>query len=318
MILVDLIIVVALIYGAYAGYRKGFISVGYGLGVMIVSLVVAALIYGPMAKLMVQKGGVVPSFAAVLSIGIITMLCILLASFTAGNQLRRVPDSVKRSDWNMWLGAAVNVLRTFILIVLALIVAIALPFGASSKRHITESVITSRALPIIAPVQRVFNQRFGATISDAINFFTVDPAGQEKIDLGFKTTNVTVDEADEELLLAYINRERTTRGLQPLQSNPAAREVARAHSREMFALGYFSHIDAGGGDAYARIRAANIKFSIVGENLAVAPTADQAHLGLMDSPGHRANIVSTEYKSVGIGVVDGGPYGLMITEDFLD
>ena len=55
-----------------------------------------------------------------------------------------------------------------------------------------------------------------------------------------------------------------------------------------------------------------------GENLALAPTLQLAHDGLMKSPGHRANILSTNYRTVGIGIVDGGPYGLMVTQDFTD
>ncbi len=318
MIVIDLVILALLAWGVYAGYRSGFITVAYGLGTMLAALVVAVLVYNPLARLLAQKGGVVPSFAAVLAIGIITVLCLLLASFTLGSQLRRVPPGVRQSAWNRWLGAAANLLRVAVILVMALIFITALPLSASNKRFVTDAFIPKHVVPVLRPLQRSFNQHFGSTIADAINFFTVDPAGQDKVDLGFKTTNVVVDEDDEVRMLTYINRERTTRGLQPLAVNAAAQEVARAHSREMFAEGYFSHIDSQGHDAYGRMRAAGIKFNIVGENLAIAPTVDQAHLGLMDSPGHRANILSRDFKSVGIGVIDGGPYGLMVAEEFTD
>ena len=44
----------------------------------------------------------------------------------------------------------------------------------------------------------------------------------------------------------------------------------------------------------------------------------QAHTGLMNSPGHKANILSREYRTIGIGIVDGGQYGLMVTQEFTD
>ncbi|HYG57698.1 MAG TPA: CAP domain-containing protein [Symbiobacteriaceae bacterium] len=36
-----------------------------------------------------------------------------------------------------------------------------------------------------------------------------------------------------------------------------------------------------------------------------------------DSPGHKANILNTGFTHVGIGIVDGGPYGKMFTQLFV-
>lgn len=49
---------------------------------------------------------------------------------------------------------------------------------------------------------------------------------------------------------------------------------------------------------------------------ALAPTLSQAHTGLMNSPGHRANILNNGFGRVGIGILDAGIYGLMITQNF--
>jgi uncharacterized protein YkwD len=53
-----------------------------------------------------------------------------------------------------------------------------------------------------------------------------------------------------------------------------------------------------------------------GENLALAPTLTIAHEGLMNSPGHRANILQKKFGRVGIGVMEGGFHRLMITQNF--
>ena len=63
-------------------------------------------------------------------------------------------------------------------------------------------------------------------------------------------------------------------------------------------------------DPFDRMRDAGIVFGTAGENLALAPTLDIAHDGLMNSPGHRANILGTQFRKVGIGVLDGGVYAL--------
>ena len=104
--------------------------------------------------------------------------------------------------------------------------------------------------------------------------------------------------------------------MQALKADPALTAVARQHSKDMFARGYFSHITPGGKDPFDRMREAGITFIAAGENLALAQTLTIAHNGLMNSPGHRANILSPQYGRVGIGIMDGGIYGLMISQEF--
>ncbi len=65
-----------------------------------------------------------------------------------------------------------------------------------------------------------------------------------------------------------------------------------------------------------RMREANVRFVDAGENLALAPTVQVAHRGLMNSPGHRANILYPQFGRVGIGIMDGGIRGLMISQEF--
>jgi uncharacterized protein YkwD len=105
-------------------------------------------------------------------------------------------------------------------------------------------------------------------------------------------------------------------GLKPLKADPEMTVVARAHSRDMFARGYFAHINPEGENPFDRMKKASIIFSIAGENLALAETLKKAHNNLMNSPGHRANILNPSFGRLGIGVLDGGDYGLMISQEF--
>jgi uncharacterized protein YkwD len=92
--------------------------------------------------------------------------------------------------------------------------------------------------------------------------------------------------------------------------------VARQHSADMLARGYFSHYSPEGKTALDRLRAQRIAFLIAGENLALAPTVTVAHTGLMHSPGHRANILRPQFGKVGIGILDAGRHGIMVTQNF--
>jgi uncharacterized protein YkwD len=84
----------------------------------------------------------------------------------------------------------------------------------------------------------------------------------------------------------------------------------------MFIRGYFSHYTPEGKDSFDRMRGAGIKFLQAGENLALAQTLSIAHQGLMNSPGHRENILRPMFGRIGIGVYDGGIRGLMISQEF--
>jgi uncharacterized protein YkwD len=119
-------------------------------------------------------------------------------------------------------------------------------------------------------------------------------------------------------MLQMINKERAAAGLKPLAADTQLTEVARRHSADMFERGYFAHVSPEGRDPFDRMRASGIRFFAAGENLALAPTLQIAHTGLMNSPGHRANILNPQFGRVGIGIMDGGIRGLMISQEFRD
>ena len=81
---------------------------------------------------------------------------------------------------------------------------------------------------------------------------------------------------------------------------------------------FFGHDNPDGKDPFDRMKAANVRFMAAGENLALAQTVEIAHTNLMNSPGHRANILKPQFGRLGIGILDGGFYGLMISQEFRD
>jgi uncharacterized protein YkwD len=85
----------------------------------------------------------------------------------------------------------------------------------------------------------------------------------------------------------------------------------------MFKLKYFSHESPVAGSPFDRLMAAHVSYTRAGENLAYAQSVAVAHRALMDSPGHRANILRPEFTRIGIGVIQAGIYGRMITQLFI-
>ncbi len=131
---------------------------------------------------------------------------------------------------------------------------------------------------------------------------------------------VQPDEA-EHRLLALLNRDRQAAGLPALVWDDRVAQVARAHSEEMRETKIVAHISPKTGSAADRVRAASIRTAVVLENVARAYGVGEAHAGLMNSPGHRANIMSSQATHVGIGVVLGdevsGRREMFLTQVFI-
>jgi len=122
----------------------------------------------------------------------------------------------------------------------------------------------------------------------------------------------------EQQMLQLVNAERKKKGLKSLVADEQLKKVARAHSSDMLKRGYFSHMTPEGKDPFYRMKNAGINYKKAGENLAYASTLAKAHRGLMNSPSHRAAILNKSFGRVGIGIVDGGKSGLMISQEFKD
>ncbi|MEZ4402861.1 MAG: CAP domain-containing protein [Kofleriaceae bacterium] len=132
---------------------------------------------------------------------------------------------------------------------------------------------------------------------------------------------VTSAAAAEARLLTLLNRDRVAAGRAPLVMVSEVAAVARAHSQDMRDHGFVGHISPTTGSAADRVAAAGIKSGVVLENIARAYGPAEAQAGLMNSPGHRANALSTAATHIGIGVVLGdevaGRRELYVTEVFI-
>ncbi len=123
----------------------------------------------------------------------------------------------------------------------------------------------------------------------------------------------------EDRLLSELNRARIESGLSPIRMNPALREIARGHSRDMAERALLSHSSTTGETYTDRLAAAEIWFAEHAENVAFSETyvAEIIHRSLMESPGHRENILNTIFDSVGIGVMQAEGGGYFVTQDFI-
>lgn len=119
------------------------------------------------------------------------------------------------------------------------------------------------------------------------------------------------------VILCLHNAERRSRGLRALRLNRRLSRAASGHSRAMVSRKFFAHEAPGGGNLVSRARRAGyIPRSgrwTVGENLAFGSgplgTPGKIMDAWMNSPGHRANVLTGAFKEIGIGIVIGSPVG---------
>jgi uncharacterized protein YkwD len=124
-----------------------------------------------------------------------------------------------------------------------------------------------------------------------------------------------IEPAGEQQLFALITQERAKAGLSPLALNESLTHSARKHSELMIERDSLAHQLLGEDPLVMRLAAEGLRCDHDGENIALNGDVASAHVALMDSPGHRANILAAQFNSVGIGVVRTGDL-VYVTEDF--
>jgi uncharacterized protein YkwD len=135
----------------------------------------------------------------------------------------------------------------------------------------------------------------------------------------------------ETAVIGRINQIRRGRGLRGLRWNKRLAAAADFHSRDMAKKGYFEHESANGAAFWRRIErfypSRGFRSWTVGENLLWATDTYGAGFAVhewMTSPPHRENILSRDWRELGIGAVTvqsapgvyGGHMVTIVTADF--
>lgn len=321
--LLDVIIVVVLLYYAYEGYMLGFILAFFDLLSFIFSFFLALKYYGAVANLLVEYTPMHIGFAYALGFFLIAFICEIVINILlrysvnflpSFNQPRRLYRWLRSAD--RYLGVFPGLASAFLVVAFLLTVIVSLPSSPVIKRLVTGSEIGSMLIANTSMFERRLNDVFGGALNETLTYLTVKPQSNELVQLRFKVSDGVVDESAEETMLAFVNREREANGLAPVEMSGSLRRLARSHSQDMLARGYFSHYTPDGLSPFDRMNAADIEYTYAGENLALAPSTELAMQGLMDSPGHRANILNPNFNKIGIGAIDAGIYGIMFSQEF--
>lgn len=313
---IDYLILTALLFYAYEGYSSGFIGALLDLINFIVSFIAGLRFYGFFGAFLVDKFSMPQGFSQAIGFFIATFLTEIVIGILIRKYFTLQLAIFK--GFNKILGILPGILSGAILVAFILVLIVSLPVSSPIKHSISASYVGNLLLSHTQGLEKELNKVFGEAISETINFLTVEPKSNEIVSLNFKTSNFSPDPTAERYMFSLINKGRASRGLREVLFEDHLRNVGRAHCKDMFERGYFSHYTPEGFSPFDRMDDAGIIYNFAGENLALSPNTDIAMQGLMNSPGHKANILSVDFGRVGVGVIDGGIYGQMFCQEFTD
>ncbi len=134
---------------------------------------------------------------------------------------------------------------------------------------------------------------------------TTKPSNSGSTTTGTTQQNNKGISAEEKKLFDLINQERQKAGVTPLQIDEKVFKAARIKSQDMNDKSYFSHTSPTFGSSTTLLKNEGVSYRYFGENIAKNYNVESAHNSLMNSDGHRKNILNPNYTHVGIGIVNG-------------
>jgi uncharacterized protein YkwD/uncharacterized membrane protein required for colicin V production len=323
----DWVVLGLLLLSAIDGTRRGLLLGALDLAAAAVGVFAAILFERPLGDWAVS---VVPAIDPALAHLGAFLVVLVLVQVAIGSTVGRLVFAVARGlaatpiGWiDRLLGLVPGLIRGVITLTLFLLPFALVSWLPSLSQAIEESVVADRLVSAALQALPIAEARLGQDLQGGVAGLVVAPPEAESEDtkplpLGPPAGALVVDADAEARMLDLVNGARAQAGLKPLAPDDRLRDVARAHSLEMFQQDYFSHTSPTAGSPFDRMHAGGIQFVVAGENLAFAPNVDLAHQGLMNSPGHRANILRPEFGHVGIGIVRSQAQGEMFTQDFTE
>ncbi|MFD0750369.1 CvpA family protein [Mucilaginibacter calamicampi] len=311
---IDIVLLLVMALSVWFDIKRGFIISSLFLVSWVSSLTAGFIIYKPLGNILLKVLPIVEFWIYPLAFVLTIITARYLFDKITVRILDNVPERVDDHIVNKLAGVIPGVVNGFVWSALLATFLFLTPL-TNVSRDAHDAYLTKGLTSKVSWLEKKLSPIFGEAFNKTIKKTTVD-GEHDMVTLPFKVKDAVVRRDLEAEMLALVNKERAAKRLKPVVADEELAKVARKHAMDMFVRGYFSHYTPEGKDPFDRMRKDKIVFLTAGENLALSQTLDMAHDGLMKSPGHRANILNPTFGRLGIGILDGGIYGLMITQNF--
>lgn len=320
---VDAVVLTLVLFYAIEGYALGAVFALFDLLKFVASFVGGLKLYWLASWGLTTFFHIPKGYSATIGFFLVSFAIELLLHISFRSFVKKVNKNIYENKTipavlNNILGIFPGMLSGVILLMFLLTVLTGLPVSPFLKNALSSSKTGSFLIARSQVVEHELNAIFGSTANDTLNFLTVEPLGNTVVSLDFSQSNGAIDVTAEKQMLADVNKERVARGQTELSLDSKLQTLARDYAKYMLSHGYFSHYTPEGLSPFDRMSARDILYQYAGENLAFSVNEQLAIQGLMNSKGHRDNILSPNFHRVGIGVVDAGIYGEMFVQEFTD
>jgi len=312
---IDIAVVLVIAGVAALGVRQGLVGGVVDILALAFALAAGLLLLNPTAQVLTSMG------LGVRTAGPVALIVLLLTLHTLAVWLLRFPakpmvEAVGREQWHRAADAVPGMAKGVLLSAALLAIAVSLPSAGMPKSAIERSFVGPPMLSVVHRLASLAGPALGGL--PGAGGMQVLPEGQQRVDLHFRAENMQVRPDAEQQLFDLVNAERSKRGLTPYAFDEALRGVARGHSEDMLRRGYFGHYDPEGLTHVERMSAVKLVRRSSAENVALAPSVLVLHQGLMNSTGHRDNILAPRFTKCGIGIYYSPVLGYMATQLFSD
>lgn len=313
---IDVLLLLVVLMAIWSCFLRGFILSASELLSWTGSLLLAFLGNKFLSDTLEKIFPAVGVWSSPLSFIISAIVVKLVLDLILGKLISFLPPGIHRHMLNKVLGVLPGAINGLLWATFLSAFLLLLPVENGIADTVQESKLSAPLLSEATWAGRQFSAVFAEALNHSLRSRSVKVGEEEAVKLPFTVRRPPVRADLEQRMLALVNMERKRSGLKILAADPEMTAVARKHSVDMFGRGYFSHITPDGLSPFDRMERQGVGFLTAGENLALAQTLTLAHDGLMKSPGHRANILNPAFGRLGIGILDGGIYGLMVTQNF--
>lgn len=166
----------------------------------------------------------------------------------------------------------------------------------------------------VGAVRRKYVRAIYPSSSGSSNSGTGGSSSSGNTSSSTETSNMNSDEKE---VFDLINKQRTNNGLAALKNDSEVQRVARIKAQDMVDNNYFSHTSPTYGSPFDMLKSFKISYKTAGENIAGNSSNSSAVTAWMNSSGHKANILNSNFNYTGIGVVSSPKYGKMYVQLFI-
>src|SRR5215207_8395810 len=290
---VDVLLVLVVLFGVWQGWHRGLLLGLLDLVRWVGGLLFALRFYQPVARWMGPRVSWDEAWDEPAAFLLTAVAAGLVIQLLGQWMLGRVSEATHRGTVNRTLGMIPGLAGGLISAAILASLLMAAPLPEAARESARQSAFADRLTSYTNRFEDQLAPVFNEAIQRTLNRLTIRPESNERVELGFKVESVRARPDLEAQMLELVNAEREAAG-----------------------LGRVAPVSPDGLDPFDRMRRAGVNFRAAGENLALAPTVRVAHTGLMNSPGHRANILQPSFGRLGVGIVDGGYRGIMVSQEF--